>query len=234
MARRAKVFMTVMVILTIAFSTTVPSEARQGCRYWVLVSRQGFPGEQSAAVCDIGALVDWLRLVPEAEISAQAPQVALNDGFTVTIFLQSRGFPGFPIETLPNSPGGEVLLTERVYPVAEGGPVAFVPSRSIFHGVGRYSRWTVRAGWRSLDASTQVPSPLAKLGLLQIAVPTPTFTRAAPSATSSSRPGPDLVTLLFIVAILVPVGVAVRRSMGRTRPQIGNGLDSHAEPPHHG
>jgi hypothetical protein len=37
-----------------------------------------------------------LRVVSEAEISVQAPQVALNDGFTVTIFLQSKGSPWLP------------------------------------------------------------------------------------------------------------------------------------------
>jgi hypothetical protein len=233
MWRFAKAFVTVISIFAMASSTVLPAEAGQPCRYWIVVSRQGFPGEGSARVCDVAEVVDWLRVVPEAGASAQVPQGALYDSFTVTVFFE----PTFRWEPVPvPPPNTELLLTERVYPVAESGPVAFVPSRSIFHGTGRYPRWVVRAGWRSLDASKRVPPVLTKLGMLQpVAGPTtPTLapTTATPT-TGSSRPGPDLVTLLFLVAILVFVGAAVRRNIGRTRP-IRDGLGHHSNPSHHG
>jgi hypothetical protein len=231
MWRLAKAFVTITFSFAVAFSTAVPAEGGQACRYWVQVSREGFGGEQAAQLCDVGNVVDWLGVVPGAKVSTQAPQVTLNDSFTVTIYLARKAFP---YEMLPVPPSGSaVLVTERVYPVADAGPLALVPSRSIFHGPGRYPRWVVLAGWRSLDASKRVPTVLTKLGMLQpTAVPTtPTFTpTTAASATNSSRPGPDLVTLLFLIAILVSVGVAVRRSARRSAMD----LDSHSEPSHHG
>jgi hypothetical protein len=235
MWRLARAFVTVLCVSAMASSTPMLAEVGQGCRYWVQVSREGFGGEQAAQVCDVGNVVDWLGVVPEAKVSTQAPQVTLNDSFTVTIYLARRTFP---YEMLPVPPSGSAMLvTERVYPVADSGPVAFVPTRSIFHEPGGYPRWVVLAGWRSLDASKRVPTVLTKLGMLQ-----PTATRTTPtstpttvtSATGSSRHGPDLVTLLFLVAILVSVGIAIRRRAGRTHPQIVDGLDGHSESSHHG
>jgi hypothetical protein len=238
-----KAFVTATFTLAVAFSTTVAAEAGHGhqasgvvhgCRYWVQVSREGFPGEQASRMCHVGNVVDWLGAVPEAEVSAQAPQVALDDSFTVTVYLATKTFPDVPLPVPPS--GSKTLLTERVYPVSEAGPVALVPSRSVFHGPGPYPRWVVRAGWRYLDPMDRVPAVLTRLGVLQpIAsglTPTPTATATAPT-TGSSRPGPDLVTLLFVLAILVFVGTAVRRNIGRTRP-IPDGLGHHSEPSHHG
>jgi hypothetical protein len=229
---RGRAFVIATVSFAMALSTASPAEAGNRCPYWIIVVRQERPGEQEARVCYIGSVVDWMRATSEANISPQPPQVVLNSGFTITIYTarRARGFEGLPLE-----PWRQVLLTEHVYPVAESGPVAFVASRSIFHGPGQYPRWVVRAGWRYLDPMDRVPTVLTKLGMLQPIAPgpTPTPTATAPAPTTgSSRPGPDLVTLLFLVAILVSVGVAVRRSIGRTRPQIPDGLGSHSEPSH--
>ena len=227
----------VTLSFAMTFSTTAPrAEAGQGCWYWVQVSRERFPGEETLQVCDVGRVVDWLRATPEANVSTQTPEGALNDSFTVTVYLAKRAFPIHEMLPVPPS-GSAVLVTERVYPVSESGPVAFVPSRSVFHGPGQYPRWVVRAGWRYLDPMDRVPTVLTRLGMLQPIAPgpTPTPTATAPAPTSSSsRPGPDLVTLLFLVAILVSVGVAVRRNIRRTRPQIDDGLGTHSEPSHHG
>jgi hypothetical protein len=242
MWRLARAFVTVLFTFATAFSPA-PAHAGQPCPYWIFVSREGSFGEETAWVCRIGGILAWLRVIPGANVSAQGPPGPLNDRFTITVGAAK------PNTEAPPPPGLQrersTILKVSVYPVAESGPVAFVQSRSIFHGRGRYPRWVVQAGWRSLDASKRVPTVLTKLGMLQptAAPTTPTFTptttptfppTSATSATGSSRPGPDLVTLLFLVAFLVSVGVAIRRSVVRTRPQIGDGLDSHSEPSHHG
>jgi hypothetical protein len=222
--------------LAVAFSTPgTRAEAGHGCPYSIFVSRENIPGDQGARLCDVAEVVDWLRAVPGAEVSAQAPPGALNDGFTVTVFL-TRGFLYEP-EPLPIPPPHGQLLTERVYPVAESGPVAFVPSRSIFHGPGQYPRWVVEAGWRSIDASQPVPRVLTRLGMLPPrAVPTtPTLTptTAAPPI-GSSRPGPDLVTLVFLLAILVSIGAVVRRNSARANQQVRDSQGDQSEVPHRG
>ena len=158
---------------------------------------------------------------------APAPETALNDGFTVTIG-SMRG----QTEALPPLPGiGRVLLTERVYPLAASGPVAFIPSTSIIR-TGPHHRVVVPEGWRSLDAIAPVPSVLAGLGMLQPApgrsTPTVPPTATEP-ATGSSRPGPDLVTVLFLLAILAFIGVVVRRNIGRTRQDVGDDLAHNPE-----
>jgi hypothetical protein len=235
MWRLAKAFVTISFSLAMAFSAG-PADAGPGCRYWILVSRQGFPGEETARVCDVGEVVLWLRAIPEAEVSTQAPPGALNDSFTVTVYLAKGVFryePGLE----PAAQRGR-LLTEQVYPVAESGPVAFVPSRSIFRGQGPSPRWAVPAGWRSLDASERVPTVLTRLGMLQptagrSTTPTPTATDAT-STTDSSRPGPDLVTLLFVLAILASIGLVVWRRSARTHEEARDGRGRHSETSHHG
>jgi hypothetical protein len=225
MWRFARAFVTIIFASATAFSTAQPAEANRACPYWVSVSRENFPGEQTARLCDLNRLAEWLKAVPDASLLTQTPQGTLNDGFTVTVVT----VPGWKhIEALPPGPGiGRVLLTERVYPVAESGPVAFVPSRSVMlRHPGPFPTWVVDAGWRALDATKRVPPVLAELGMLQpMASPTtPTLapTTAAPT-TGSSRPGPDLVTLLFLLAVLVSVGAAIRRSMRRISPNVPEG-----------
>jgi hypothetical protein len=231
--RLFRAFVIVVFACAITASTATPGDAGEGCRYWVMLAREGFPSENFARVCDIGEIVDWLRAIPGATVSAQAPPSALVESFTVTIGLIKDP----AVEALPPEPGmGKVLLTERVYPVAESGPVAFVPTRSIFHGPGQYPRWVVRPGWRSLNANKPVPTVLTRLGMLQPAssgrttpaATTPTAIATVP-ATGSGRPGPDLVTILFLVAILVSVGALVRRNVARTHQSIDDGLAGNSE-----
>ena len=225
----------VVFVCAITASTATPGDGGEGCRYWVMLTltREGLPSEYFARVCNLGEIVNWLRAIPGATVSAQAPPGALNDSFTVTIGLITNP----AVEALPPAPGmGQVLLTERVYPVAESGPVAFVPTRSIVHGRGQYPRWVVRPGWRSLNANKPVPTVLARLGMLQPApsgttTPAPTTPTAIATvpATGSSRPGPDLVTILFLVAILVSIGAMVRRNLARTHQGIDDGIAGHSE-----
>ena len=92
MRRHAKAFVIITFTLAVAFSTPgTRAEAGHGCRYSIFVSRENIPGDQGARLCDVAEVVDWLRAVPGAEVSAQAPPGVLNDGFTVTVFL-TRGF----------------------------------------------------------------------------------------------------------------------------------------------
>ena len=171
----------------------------------------------------MGTILGWMRVVPGAAVSHRVPPVPLNDGFTVTIGVIKAGQES------------SVVLTVRVYPVAASGPVAFVRARSLFHGPKPFPPdFVVSAGWRSLDAIDQVPTVLTALGMLQPtprpSTPTPTPPAAAPP-TGSSRPGPDAVTLLFLLALLVDGGAVARRSIGRTRPETQDGLSGHSEAP---
>jgi hypothetical protein len=217
--------MIMLVGFAIPTWTAGVAQAGDGCRYWVKLSREALPGENVARTCDVLDILGWLA--GRQDVSAPAPETALNDGFTVTIG-SMRG----PTEALPPLPGiGHVLLTERVYPLAESGPVAFIPSTSIIR-TGPHHRVVVPEGWRSLDAIAPVPSVLAGLGMLQPApsrsTPTITSTATGP-ATSSGRPGPDLVTVLFLLAILAFIGVVVRRNIGRTRQDVGDDLADNPE-----
>src|SRR5919197_3929856 len=74
-----------MVGSLIAFATPSPARANPPCSYWVFVSRENFPGERSARVCDVNRIAEWLAAVPDATVSNQRPDGALNDGFTVTV-----------------------------------------------------------------------------------------------------------------------------------------------------
>lgn len=228
MWRYPKAFVIVMFSVTMPFSAA-PAEAGRPCPYWVLVSRDGFPQENVARVCEeelMGTILGWMRVVPGAAVSHRVPPVPLNDGFTVTIGVIKAGQER------------SVVLTVRVYPVAASGPVTFVRARTLFYGPKPFPPgFVVSAGWRSLDAIDQVPTVLTALGMLQPTprpstptTPTPNPPAAAPP-TGSSRPGPDAVTLLFLVALLVAGGAVTRRSIGRSRPETQDGLSGHSEAP---
>jgi hypothetical protein len=217
----------------LAFSAA-PAEAGRRCPYWVLVSRDGFPQENVARVCeeDMGTILRWMRVVPGAAVSHRVPQVPLNDGFTVTIGVIKAGQE--VLAPLDRS----VVLMVRVYPLAPSGPAAFVHARTSFHGPKPFPPgFVVSSGRRSLDASDQVPTVLTALGMLQ---PTPRTTRPttpaptppAAAPTPGSRPGPDAVTLLFLLALLVAAGAVARRSIGRTRPETQDGFSGQSEVPH--
>ena len=222
----------VIVIFTVTMTfSAAPAEAGGPCRYWVLVSREGLPQENLARVCGeelMGTILGWMRVVPGAVVSHRVPPVPLNDGFTVTIGVIKAG------RELLAPVDRSAVLTVRVYPVAASGPVAFVPARTLFHGPKPFPPgFVVSAGWRSLDAIDQVPTVLTALGMLQ---PTPrpsTSTPTPPAAapTPGSRPAPDAVTLLFLLALLVAGGAVARRGTGRTRPETQDGLSGHPEAP---
>jgi hypothetical protein len=229
MWRHSRTIIIMFVSFAIPTWTAGAAQAGDGCRYWVKLSREALPGENVARTCDVLDILSWLA----GRKDVSAPETALNDGFTVTIG-SMRG----PTEALPPLPGiGHVLLTERVYPLAASGPVAFILSTSIIR-TGPHHRVVVPEGWRSLDAIAPVPSVLAGLGMLQPApsrsTPNVTPTPTEP-ATGSGRPGPDLVTVLFLLAILTSIGVVVRRSIGRTRQDVGDDLAHNPEShPGHG
>jgi hypothetical protein len=233
MRRYPKALVIVIFTVTMTFSAA-PAEAGRPCPYWVLVSREGFPQENLSRVCgedQMGTILEWMRVVPGAAVSHRAPQGPLNDGFTVTIGVIKAG------QELLAPVDRSAVLTVRVYPVAGAGPAAFVPARTLFHGPKPFPPgFVVSAGWRSLDASDQVPTVLTALGMLQPtlrpASPTPIPTPPAAAPTTGSSPGPDAVTLLFLLALLVAAGAVARRTIGRTRPETQDGLSRHSEVPH--
>lgn len=221
----------VTLALVIVLSTATHAGAGGGCPYEILVTRQ--EGRVlSARVCDVGAVVNWLRVTPGAEVSSQAPGGDLRDGFTVTILVQYR-----PLQPDVLRP----LLTERVYPLAEGGPVAFVPLRTIFHEVTAYPRWVVPAGWRTLDASEPVPPVLKRLGMSQPKLGPSSnggSSRTSPPPLSSvtgsepRRPTPDLITLAFVLIALATTAALGRRGTARKRkgPQERDATESQVGP----
>src|SRR4029077_11562050 len=101
MWRLFMVFMIVVFVCAITAWTATPGDAEEGCRYWVMLAREGFPGENFARVCNLGEIVNWLGAIPGATVSAQAPPGALNDSFTVTLGLIAN--PG--VGALPPGPG---------------------------------------------------------------------------------------------------------------------------------
>jgi hypothetical protein len=227
MRRSCLSFAGVTLGVVIAATIAVPAGARNACPFWISVSREGFPGEENARICGVGKVVSWLRALPNAEVLRETPHGALNDGFTVTIV---TGYG--PNEVLPIPPRrGSVLLAERVYPVADIGPVAFVPSRSVFRDP-RGPLWVVPSGWRALVPTEPVPAVLTRLGMLQ---PNATGPTPVPSASPTvptgapSRPHADVVTVLFLTALVVAVGLAVRRGRSRTRRRSNAGTDAEHE-----
>jgi hypothetical protein len=218
MRRLCAAFASITLASILALSTLPHADAKSGCPYDILVNRQEGRG-LNARVCAYGAVVNWLRVTPGADVSSQAPQGELRDGFTVTIY----------------SVSGRPLVSERVYPLADGGPVAFVPSRTVFRAVTAYPRWVIPAGWRTLDASERVPPVLKRLGMPQPEFhPSPSTggtgqatestgssaslsTVAAGPATEPSRPKPDLITLAFLLIVLATAALLVRRGVARSR-----------------
>ena len=86
----------------VGLSALPHADAGSGCPYDILVTRQEGRG-LFARVCAYGAVVNWLRVTPGADVSSQAPQGELRDGFTIVI-----------------SVSGRPLVNERVYPLADG------------------------------------------------------------------------------------------------------------------
>ena len=102
----------------------------------IQVSREGSGGGPAAFVCHVGGVVGWLGVYSGAEVSSQPPQGGLHESFTVTIFLQH------PL----HSEGFRPILTETVYPLADGGPVALVRSRTMGVPLGQRSKAPYLAG----------------------------------------------------------------------------------------
>ena len=112
MRRLCAAFASITLASIIALWTLNHADARGGCRYKIVVSRQETATEPSARVCGF-RVVDWLGVYSGAPMSRE-PKGDLLDGYTITIFLQV--YPLQPDRFRP-------LLTERVYPLAEGAPL---------------------------------------------------------------------------------------------------------------
>lgn len=185
----------------IAGIATSNADAGSTCdaRYRVGVLRNG-GSELDAYVCDVGQLIRWLHLTPQAVVTQQGPAGDLSDAFTVTIADES---------------GLDRPLVAEVYPSAANGPVAHVLSRTVLRTRSSNRRWVVPAGWRTLDASEEIPALLRKLGMFQSAArpPSPSVP-AVTSPTPNPSGRPDLVTLVFLVAVLTAALVLVRQSIG--------------------
>jgi hypothetical protein len=226
MRRLCAAFASIMLASIIALSTLNHANAGGGCPLFeILVSREGSGGGRASFVCHVGSVVGWLGVTPGVAVSSQPPQGPLHESFTITIFLQH------PL----HSEGFRPILTETVYPLADGGPVAFVRSRTIFHEFGPYPRWVVSAGWRTLDPTERMPPVLEILGMpqpeLQPSVSTGGTGQATEStgssaslstvatgpATEPTRPKPDLITLAFLLIVLATAALLVRRGLARSR-----------------
>src|SRR5438034_4474923 len=225
MRRLGGALATITLASTIALSAVShagPPDAGGGCPLIkILVSREGSAGEDSVGlICRrVGDIVGWLGVTPGVAVSNQPPQGALHESFTVTILLQH------PLHTLVFRP----ILAETVYPLADGGPVALVRSRTIFHEFGPYPRWVVPAGWRTLDPTERMPPVLKQLGMPQPPSPlggTAEPTRPTPaslstggtgSATEATRPKPDLITVAFLLIVLATAALLLRRRVARSR-----------------
>src|SRR5206468_2251772 len=116
------------------------------------------------------------------------------DGFTVSIFLVH------PSQLQGRAP----LVTERVYPFADAGLVGFVPARTVFRYVERpRTGWVVPVGWRTLDAIERVPPVLHRLGISKpFGPPSARSVATVAPDTAPLQPGPDLITLLFLLLAL--------------------------------
>jgi hypothetical protein len=226
MRRLGGALATIALASIIALSTVNHADAGGGCPLIkILVSREGSGGGRASVVCHVGGVVGWLGVTPGVAVSSQPPQGDLHESFTVTIFLYH------PL----HSEGSRPILTETVYPLAVGGPVAFVRSRTIYHEFGLYPRWVVSAGWRTLDPAERMPPVLEVLGMPQPELqpspstggtgqatestgsPTSLSTVAAGQATESTKPKPDLITLAFLLIVLATAALLMRRSVARSR-----------------
>ena len=186
-----------MLVTAIAASVAANAEAGGNCsaRYRVGVLRNG-GSELDAYVCDVGQLVRWLHVTPQAVVTPQRPAGDLSDAFTVSITDES----GL----------GQPIVAEA-YPSAANGPVVHVLFKTVFRARSPHRTWVVPAGWRTLDASEQIPALLRKLGMFQSAE-RPSPRAVAPTSSPSGKP--DLVTLVFLLAALIAGLVFVRQSIG--------------------
>jgi hypothetical protein len=209
-----------------AVSHAAPPDTGRRCPlYKILVSREGSGGGDSfGLICHVGGVVGWLGVYSGAKVSSQPPQAALHESFMVTILLQH------PLHTL----GFRPILTETVYPLADGGPVGLVRSRTIFHEFGPYPRWVIPPGWRTLGPE-RIPTVLEVLGMPQPKFqPSPSAggtgqatestrssaslsTVAAGPAMEPTKPKPDLITLAFLLIVLATAALLVRRGVARSR-----------------
>src|SRR5438552_19214749 len=121
-----------LLATAIAGAVTPNAEAGSTCsaRYRVGVLRNG-GRELDAYVCDVGQLVLWLHVTPQAAVTQQGPAGDLSDAFTVTITDES---------------GLERPVEAEVYPSAANGPVAHVLFRTVFTTSSSNRRWVVPAG----------------------------------------------------------------------------------------
>jgi hypothetical protein len=229
MRRLSGALASITLATIIALSTLNHADAGGGCPLFkISLSREGSGGGNAGFVCHVGGVVGWLQVYSGAEVSSRPPQGELHESFTVTISLQH------PLHPL-HSEGFRPILTETVYPLAERGPVALVPSRTIFHEFGPYPRWVVPAGWRTLDPTDRMPLVLEQLGMPQpefqpspstggtgqatesTGSPGPLATVAAGPATEPTKPKPDLITLAFLLIVLATAALLVRRGVARSR-----------------
>jgi hypothetical protein len=226
MRRLCAAFASITLASIIALSTLNHASAGGGCPLIeILVSREGSGAGRASVVCHVGGVVGWLGVTPGVTVSSQPPQGDLNESFTVTIFLYH------PL----HSEGSRPILTETVYPLAVGGPVALVRSRTMYHEFGLYPRWVVSAGWRTLDPTERMPAVLEVLGMPQPELqPSPSTdgtgkatestgspaslsTVAAEPTTEPTKPKPDLITLAFLLIVLATASLLVRRGVARSR-----------------
>src|SRR5512132_1680592 len=228
MRRLCAAFASITLASIIALSPLNHAKAGGGCPLIeILVSREGSGGGRASLVCRerVGGVVAWLGVTPGVALSSQPPQGDLHESFTITIFLQH------PL----HSEGFRPILTETVYPLADGGPVALVRSKTIYHEFGSYPRWVVSAGWRTLDQTEPMPPVLEVLGMPQPELqPSPSTggtgqatestgspaslsTVAAGPATEPTKPKPDLITLALLLIVLATAALLVRRGVARSR-----------------
>jgi hypothetical protein len=191
----------VLLATAIAASTAAKAEAGSTCsalyRYRIGVLRNG-GRELTAYVCDVGQLVRWLHVTPRAVVTKQGPAGDLSDTFTVTITDES---------------GLRRPIVAEVYPSAANGPVVHVLYKTVFRTRSPNRTWVVTAGWRTLDASEQIPVLLGKLGMFQSAERSPS--RSLPALAPTNPSGrPDLVTLVFLLAVITAALFLVRQSIG--------------------
>src|SRR5207249_2248254 len=103
----------------IAASVAAHAEAGGTCfaRYRIGVLRENGGYELDAYVCEVGQLVRWLHVTPQAVLTQQRPAGDLSDAFTATITDES---------------GLRRPIVAEVYPSAANGPVAHLLFRTVF------------------------------------------------------------------------------------------------------
>jgi hypothetical protein len=185
----------------------VPADAAGNCRYQVSVQRQ--EGRVlRGRVCDPAELVNWLQAFPGASTSAEPPAGELLDSFTVTISFAFNPDLPYILST---------LVSEHVYPYAQSGPVAYVPSRTASRPP---ARWPVNAGWRTIDPTSPVPAILRRLGLASVGTSGSSSPTAPSQPASSAGSRPDLVTLgfLLVAGLVIALAIGKRKAARRGPP----------------